>query len=453
MAKIEYFLKAAVQQNASDIHFVSGEPTRFRVDGDLEAFDDKPISMEVLSELLFELISEEEKTKLFSQRNLDKSVSLKGIGNFRLNIFFTRNGLSAVMRTIPSKIPTIVDLNLPAVIPGLCQLDKGLVLVTGPTGSGKSTTLAAMINEINSTYKGHILTVEDPVEFVHQSKKSTVNQREIGSSCLSFTDALKYALREDPDVILIGEMRDLETISLALTAAETGHLVFGTLHTRGAGASVDRIIDSFPANQQSMIRAMLSESLRAVISQALFKKASGKGRVAAYEIMVVNNAISNLIREGKTFQIPNAIQVGKKEGMITMDQSMLDLVSHKMVNADEVVPFMENPALVESLVKNRPRTKPVTPVAAPTGAMPTVPMTKPMPVPVPQVPAASTVPPVPKAPSLPNPAPKLETVKPQAAVVNQVSLQDSFKSLLDEVGDDQLLSEIEGLDQDKKKTG
>jgi twitching motility protein PilT len=459
MAKIDYFLKAAVERNASDIHFVSGEPTRFRIDGDLGPFDDNPISNETLSEMLFELISDEEKTRLFSHRNLDKSVSLKGIGNFRLNIFFTRNGLSAVMRSIPSQIPTIADLNLPSVISDLCQFDKGLVLVTGPTGSGKSTTLSSMINEINNTFKGHILTVEDPVEFVHQSKKCTINQREIGSSCLSFSDALKYALREDPDVILIGEMRDLETISLALTAAETGHLVFGTLHTRGAGASVDRIIDSFPSNQQPMIRAMLSESLRAVISQALFKRASGKGRVAAYEIMVVNHAISNLIREGKTFQIPNAIQVGKKEGMITMDQSILDLVSQQLVNAEDVVPFMENPSLVESLLKNKPRSRPVAQGAQPRTSQPVSSNVKPLSappklsVPPQKTVTPSTVPPVTKAPAGIPTAPKTETNKPQLNPTKPVNLQDSFKSLLDEVGDEQLLSELEGLNQEKKKTG
>jgi len=316
-----------------------------------------------------------------------------------------------------------------------------------------------MINEINNTFKGHILTVEDPVEFVHQSKKCTINQREIGSSCLSFSDALKYALREDPDVILIGEMRDLETISLALTAAETGHLVFGTLHTRGAGASVDRIIDSFPSNQQPMIRAMLSESLRAVISQALFKRASGKGRVAAYEIMVVNHAISNLIREGKTFQIPNAIQVGKKEGMITMDQSILDLVSQQLVNAEDVVPFMENPSLVESLLKNKPRSRPVAQGAQPRTSQPVSSNVKPLSappklsVPPQKTVTPSTVPPVTKAPAGIPTAPKTETNKPKLNPTKPVNLQDSFKSLLDEVGDEQLLSELEGLNQEKKKTG
>jgi len=346
MAKLDIYLKSTVNKKASDLHFSSGEPVRVRVDGELVVLDQKVMQPAELLEMFYEILSEHEKEKFISSKNLDKSYSVSGVGNFRVNLFNNRKGPAAVLRTIPTKIPTIEDLGLPPTIHQLCDLDKGLVLVTGPTGSGKSTTLAAMINYINEKYKGHILTVEDPIEFVHESKQSLVNQREIGTSCYTFNDALKYALREDPDVILIGEMRDLETIALALTAAETGHLVFGTLHTRGAGASVDRIIDSFPANQQAMIRTMLAESLGAVISQALVKRAGGVGRVAAYEILVVNHAVSNLIREGKTFQIGSIMQTGRKEGMILMDQYLLELVASKKVLPEEAALYMENSALL-----------------------------------------------------------------------------------------------------------
>lgn len=342
MPVIDRYLELAIAQKASDLHFASDQAVRLRIHGDLAPLDEKPLTSDELEEVLFEILTAEEKAKLKQTRNLDKSLLAPGIGNFRVNIFYTRNGVSAVLRTIPTRIPSIAELGLPEVCKSLCELGKGLVLVTGPTGSGKSTTLAAMIHYINESFPHHILTVEDPVEFVHESNHSLINQREIGSSCLTFADALKYALREDPDVILVGEMRDLETIALALTAAETGHLVFGTLHTRGAAASVDRIIDSFPGNQQAMIRTMLAESLAAVISQALLKRADGVGRVAAYEIMVVNHAISNLVREGKTFQIPSIIQTARKEGMILMDQHIRELITKRVVNQEEASGYLSD---------------------------------------------------------------------------------------------------------------
>ncbi len=360
MAEIDKLFRAAYEKRASDLHLSAGEPVRMRIDGDLVALDSHPYSDEALQKLIFEILSEPERKKCLSNRNLDKSYGVDGCGFFRVNVFWTRRGVAAVMRSIPFKIPTLEDLGLPPVIRKLSESPKGLVLVTGPTGSGKSTTLAAMINYINSNFQYHILTAEDPVEFVHESKQSLINQREIGANCPSFADALKYALREDPDVILVGEMRDLETISLALTAAETGHLVFGTLHTRGAGASVDRIIDSFPANQQAMIRTMLAESLVGVVSQALLKRADSKGRVAAFEILVVNHAIANLIREGKTFQMASSMQTGRKEGMLLMEQHILELVQKGVVSADEALSHVEEPngVVAKTLSSIKPASKP-----------------------------------------------------------------------------------------------
>ena len=340
MHRIDAYLAKAMEKRASDLHLAAEEPVRARVDGDLEPLTTEPLSAKDVHDMLNEILTPAERERFLQAKNLDKSYFNPQVGSFRVNIFFTRKGVSAVLRTIPTKIPSMEDLGLPPVLKELAELPKGLILVTGPTGSGKSTTLAAMIDYLNRGFPLHILTAEDPVEFVHPSKKSLVNQREIGQSCPSFADALKYALREDPDVILIGEMRDLETIALALTAAETGHLVFGTLHTRGAAASVDRIIDSFPSSQQAMIRTMLSESLAAVVSQTLIKRADKKGRVAAYEIMVVTHAIANLIREGKTFQIEGAIQTGRKEGMVLMEQSVRDLLQKGLITKEDAAPFM-----------------------------------------------------------------------------------------------------------------
>lgn len=392
MPKIDQYLTIAIEKKASDLHFSAGETTRMRVDGDLVSFDEGPKNDAAVREILFEILTEAEREKFIAQKNLDKSYSIPNVGFFRVNCFWNRRGAAAVLRTIPQKIPTLADLNLPDVCRTLSESPRGLVLVTGPTGSGKSTTLAAMINHINTNFPYHILTAEDPVEFVHESKKSLINQREIGASCTTFSDALKYALREDPDVILVGEMRDLETISLALTAAETGHLVFGTLHTRGAAPSVDRIIDSFPANQQAMIRTMLSESLVGVISQVLLKRCDKPGRVAAHEILVVNHAIGNLIREGKTFQMPSIIQTGRKEGMILMDQSIIELVNQKIVAPEEGIVYMENPApLLGKIGKSPVKPAAFSPPTPPKVSIvqPPIPSTKPLvtpPIPVVPVP-------------------------------------------------------------------
>ncbi len=333
--QINQILQLAIQQKASDIHLSSQEPIRLRINGDLIAINQNILTHQQLTLILFEILTDEEKKKISQKWNLDRSYTAKGIGNFRVNIFMTKRGIASSIRVIPEKIPSISELGFPSIVYGLSELNKGLVLVTGPTGSGKSTTLAAMIDHINTNFHCHILTIEDPIEFIHVSKKSLVNQREIGNSCPTFSDALKYALREDPNVILVGEMRDLETISLAITAAETGHLVFGTLHTRNAASSVDRIIDSFPAEQQPMIRVMLSESLRGVISQTLVKKKDGSGRVAIFEIMTVNHAISNLIREGKTFQIDSVMQTSRQEGMVLMENVLNEYIKNGVISNEE----------------------------------------------------------------------------------------------------------------------
>jgi twitching motility protein PilT len=391
MARIHEILKGAVTHRVSDLHFSSGEAIWARIDGDLRAFTEAPLSNEQLETLLLEILSEAERTRLLEFKNLDKSYFVDGLGNFRVNLFYTRRGIGAVIRTLPSKIPSLADLGLPEVVQQLAELPKGLILVTGPTGSGKSTTLAAMIHHINSHFPYHILTAEDPVEFIHPSIRSLINQREIGHSCPTFADALKFALREDPDVILVGELRDLETISLAMTAAETGHLVFGTLHTRGAASTIDRVIESFPALQQPMIRTMLAESLQGVISQTLVKRASGKGRVAAYEIMVMNHAISNLIREGKTFQVTSAMQTGRKEGMVLMESHLKELVAAKEVTPEEAE------SVLGTLVRGN------TPAKAPPPGATTPPLLKTPPV-VPNVasakaPAVSAAVPTPAAPA------------------------------------------------------
>jgi twitching motility protein PilT len=335
MARIDALFKMMQEQGASDLHLSTGSPPIFRLHGDMVRLNFKSLSHEELKVILFEILTEKQRSDFETRKDLDFAYAIPDLARFRGNIFMQYKGIGAVFRIIPSKILTADDLGLPEGVRKMTMLKKGLVLVTGPTGSGKSTTLAAMIDLINSSRKEHILTLEDPLEFIHENKESLLNQRQIGEHSESFTAALRAALREDPDVILVGEMRDLETISLAMTAAETGHLVFGTLHTNSAAKTIDRIIDAFPRDGQEQIRTMLSESLKGVVCQQLLKTVEGKGRVAAFEIMVGTPAVANLIREGKTFQIPSIIQTAKKDGMQLMDQHLIDLLKTKRVTPEE----------------------------------------------------------------------------------------------------------------------
>ncbi len=333
---ISELLIFAVENKGSDLHISSGEPPVVRIHGEMRKVEVPPLSKDDVHNMIYEILNDQQRKNFEEFLELDFSFSLGDYGRFRVNVFKQNRGDSAVFRTIPNKIPTFEELSLPKVFMDLARLEKGLVLVTGPTGSGKSTTLAAIIDLINTEEKGHILTVEDPIEFVHPSKNCLVNQRELGPHTHSFANALRAALREDPDIILVGEMRDLETISLALTAAETGHLVFGTLHTSGAPKTVNRVIDVFPAAQQSQVRSMFSESLQAVVTQALFKRKDGKGRIAGFEIMLATPAVRNLIREDKIAQIPSIIQTSKGIGMQTMEAAVNDLLAKNLVTRDEV---------------------------------------------------------------------------------------------------------------------
>jgi twitching motility protein PilT len=335
MAQIDQFLRLLVQQGGSDLHLSCGNPPILRVHGKLQRVKFRDLSLADLKTLLLEILTSDQKAHYEETHDLDFAYEIAGVARFRGNIFMQHRGMGAVFRVIPAKIPSADDLNLPAAIRDFTHLHRGLVLVTGPTGSGKSTTLAAMIDLINSTRGEHIITIEDPIEFVHVPKESLINQREVGPHTKSFTAALKAALREDPDVILVGELRDRETMALALSAAETGHLVFGTLHTNNAHKTVDRIIDMFSADQQNQVRSMLSESLRGVVAQQLLRKKGGEGRVAAHEILVGTPAIGNLIREGKTFQIPSIIQTGKKDGMVQMDQSIMHHLMSGSIDGEE----------------------------------------------------------------------------------------------------------------------
>jgi twitching motility protein PilT len=333
-----------VENKGSDLHVSSGEPPVVRIHGDMMKIEVPPMDKDEVHNMIYDILNDQQRKVFEENLELDFSFALGDIARFRVNVFKQQRGDAAVFRTIPTQIPTFEDLNLPKVFMDIARLEKGLVLVTGPTGSGKSTTLAAMIDLINREEKGHILTVEDPIEFVHPSKGCLVNQRELGPHTKSFSNALRSALREDPDVILVGEMRDLETISLALTAAETGHLVFGTLHTSGAPKTVDRVIDVFPAAQQAQVRSMFSESIQAVITQALFRKKDGKGRVAGFEVMIGNPAVRNLIREGKIAQIPSIMQTSKALGMQTMEASVTELVAKNIVTRDEVSYYLPKSA-------------------------------------------------------------------------------------------------------------
>ncbi len=335
MAKIDALFKLMKQQGASDLHISSGAPPILRLHGEMQQLNYPPLTNDQAKALLFEMLDSEQRKQFEETRDLDFAYSLPEVARFRGNILDTHRGIAGVFRIIPSKILSADDLKLPEGIRKMTRLKKGLVLVTGPTGSGKSTTLAAMIDLINATRREHILTLEDPLEFIHENKMSLLNQRQIGQHTESFASALKAALREDPDVILVGEMRDLETISLAMTAAETGHLVYGTLHTNSAAKTIDRIIDAFPKDAQEQVRTMLGESLKGVVCQQLLKTADGQGRIAAHEILVGNAAVSNLIREGKTFQIPSIMQTAKGEGMQLMDQRIMDLLKENKITAEE----------------------------------------------------------------------------------------------------------------------
>jgi twitching motility protein PilT len=335
MAKIDAFFKYMIDKNASDLHLSVGSKPLIRKHGELEEMPYQVLTDDILKALLFELLSDDQKKYFLETRDLDFAYEIPSLARFRANYFVQKRGLGAVFRVIPTTILSVEELALPKQILRFANLSRGLVLVTGPTGSGKSTTLAALIDFINQNRKDHILTVEDPIEFVHHNKGCLVNQREISSHTASFTAALRAALREDPDVILVGEMRDLETIELAITAAETGHLVFGTLHTSSAAKTVDRVIDAFPAGQQAQIRSMLSESLKGVIAQQLLKRADKPGRIAAIEILFANVAIANLIREGKTFQMPSVMQMSKADGMQLLDQAIMDLLMQKIVSPEE----------------------------------------------------------------------------------------------------------------------
>ena len=343
MAEIDKLFKLVLERNASDLHLSSGAPPYFRIYGSMVQSELPPLKSTDVHALIFEILQEKQKKKFLEEWELDYSYSLKGVGRFRCNLFMQRRGLGAVCRLIPSTLSSVEDLNLPPQITELIHNKNGLILVTGPTSSGKSTTLAALLNEINRTRKEHILTIEDPIEFIHPNLYALVNQREVNSHTKSFSNALRSSLREDPDVILLGEMRDLETMSLAMTAAETGHLVLGTLHTSNAAKTIDRIIDVFPEQQQAQTRTMLAESLRGVVAQTLFKDLKQPGRVAAFEVLKNTTAVGNLIRENKTFQIASTMQTGSRHGMITFENNLLELISQGSISKEQAEEFLGEP--------------------------------------------------------------------------------------------------------------
>lgn len=334
MAKIYQCLSFMIEQGASDLHLCSGVAPMLRLDGDMMALNMDPLSSDDVNALVQEVLPEENRREFAETCDTDFAYAIEGLARFRFNVFMDLNGVGAVVRQIPATILTADQLGLPKAVRNFCNLTKGLVVVTGPTGSGKSTTLAGMIDLINRQRSDHIITIEDPVEFVHKSRSCLINHRQVGRHTKSFKRALKAALREDPDIILVGEMRDLETVEIAMETADTGHLVFGTLHTTTAASTVDRIIDQFPAERQSQIRTMLANSLKGVVAQALLKKEGG-GRVAALEVLVVNSAISNLIREGKIHQIPSIMQTGQRIGMKLLNDALLELVSSGKVQPRE----------------------------------------------------------------------------------------------------------------------
>jgi twitching motility protein PilT len=325
------------ERDASDLHLTVGTPPTLRIHGKLVRLDFPPLTAELLHELLYDVLTDDHKARFEETHDLDLSLELQNVGRFRVNVFVQRLGEAAVFRLIPTAIKTLDQLGMPAVLRTLAMKDRGLVLVTGPTGSGKSTTLAAMIDLINTERNDHVITIEDPIEFVHQHKRCLINQREVGPHTHSFSAALRSALREDPDIILVGEMRDLETIAMALTAAETGHLVLATLHTNSAAQTINRIVDVFPPHQQEQTRVQLSEALLGVLAQSLIPRVDARGRVAAIEMLVATPGIRNLIREGKTFQIPSMIETGVKEGMTSLDQSLRDLLRRGLISLEDAL--------------------------------------------------------------------------------------------------------------------
>jgi twitching motility protein PilT len=346
--EIPAILALAHENGASDVHITPGMPPVLRLRGEAVPLEGPPIDAQASREAIYAIMNDEQKRAFEETLDLDFAFEIPGLSRFRANILMQRNGVQAVFRLVPTKIKTLEELGSPPVLKQLSSLERGLVVVTGPTGSGKSTTLAAMVDYINATERLHILTIEDPIEFVHHPKKCIVTQREVGPHTKSFSNALRAALREDPDVILVGELRDLETMALAITAAETGHLVFGTLHTNSAPKTIDRIIDIFPSGQQSQVRAMLSESLEGVVAQALLPTKDGKGRVAALEVLVGVPALRNLIREDKTTQILSVIQTGSKDGMISLDQSLRELVMQGKISREVAMKHSSNPKMFEA---------------------------------------------------------------------------------------------------------
>jgi twitching motility protein PilT len=352
MAQIDAFFKLMNDEGASDLHMVANMQPVLRIRGDMERVKFKVLNNEELKAMLYE-ICPEDKIKIFEETgDMDFGYEIPGLARYRCNFFQQKYGIGAVFREIPSEILTCEQLGMPKVVSKLATLPKGLVLVTGPTGSGKSTTLAGIVDECNKIRKHHILTIEDPIEFVHKSQQCVVNHREVGTHTKSFNAALRGALREDPDIILVGEMRDLETISLAMEASMTGHLVFGTLHTLNAMKTVDRVIEIFPANQQAQVRSTLADALKAVVSQTLLKRIDVKGRVAALEILICTPAVRNLIREGKTYQIPSVMQTGKKYGMQSLDDHLLELLQQRKISSEDAyINCMEKQKFVKFLKK------------------------------------------------------------------------------------------------------
>jgi len=350
MARIDEIFRIIHEQGGSDLHVAAGAPPMLRVSGDIVPIDGEPLLPELVEELLMEIMGEPEREVFARENSIDFSYEVPGLVRLRANIYRQRNGLAAAFRLLPMQIKTIEQLGVPPQILRLTEKAKGLVVVTGPPGTGKSTTLAAMLDHINTTQRKHIITIEDPIEFVHRNKASLVNQREVGRHTPSFASALRAALREDPNVILVGEMRDLETTELAVTAAQTGMLVFGTLHTPSAAQTVDRIIDAFPVEQQQQIRSMLGDSLCGVVAQRLVKRADGKGRICAVEVLFSNAAISSLIRDRKTFQIPSVMQTSRKEGNQLMDDVLASMIRDGQVLLEDVLPYATNRDVLDRAV-------------------------------------------------------------------------------------------------------